>query len=397
MVATKRRSPGFRTLGELRQAARRAVSPDVWGYIEGGAGAERTCRENESAFGRWNFRPRLLSGISSVDLRTRLLGEQVGAPFFIAPMAYQREVSRQGERATAAAAATLRILGVYSTLSSDSLEAIARAAADGPRWFQLYLQSDLGLSLELVRRAERARYSAIVLTVDAPVLGSRDRQARSGFAMGRFPPLGNGPRVRTPPRGPEWRGGPYTLDRPPEASWRTLETIRRATALPVVVKGVLTPEMARLAVEHGARGIVVSNHGGRQLDLAPATLDVLPAIARAVGRRAEVYLDGGVRRGSDIAAALALGARGVGIGRPVLWALAAGGRVGVERYLRLLGTELANTMLLLGRRSIRELDASAIAPSVVRGPREGIAARAARSPRAGRTRPHRSRARSGRR
>ncbi len=387
MTTTERRSSGFRTLSELRQVAQRSVSPDVWGYIEGGAGAERTCRENESAFGRWTLRPRVLSGITSVDLRTRLLGEPVNAPFFVAPMAYQQEISRQGERATAAASAALRILGVYSTLSSDSLEAIARAGEAGPRWFQLYLQSDLDLSLELLRRAERAGYSAVVVTVDAPVLGSRDRQARSGFAVGRFPPMGNGPRVRTPPRGPEWQGGPYTLDRPAEATWRTLDTIRRATRLPLVVKGVLTPEMARLAVEHGARGVVVSNHGGRQLDLAPATLDVLPEIARAVGRRAEVYLDGGVRRGSDIAAALALGARGVGIGRPVLWALAAGGRAGVERYLRLMGTELANTMLLLGRGSIGELDASAIAPSASGNPRARTLARAIESSRTGRMRP----------
>jgi 4-hydroxymandelate oxidase len=363
MATRGRRSAGFRTLGDLEESARNRVPPDVWGYIEGGAGGERTRRGNESAFARWCLRPRVLAGVRSVDLSTSVLGQSVAAPFFVAPMAYQREISPEGELATAAAAASLGVLGVYSTLSSDSIEAIASVAPVGPRWFQLYLQPELSRSLKLVQRAERAGCSAIVLTVDTPVLGSRDRQARSGFALGRPLPVGNGRAVRSPPRGPTWDGQRYALDPAAGETWKTLDAVRGATKLPLVVKGVLTPEAAVQAAAHGARAVIVSNHGGRQLDLAAASLDALPAIVRAVGRRVEVYLDGGVRRGSDVTVALALGARAVGVGRPVLWALAAGGRLGVERYLRLLGTELANTLLLLGRASVGEIDRTVVGPS----------------------------------
>ncbi len=363
MTARSSRRSSFRTLGELEAAAERALAPDIWGYVAGGAGAERTARANVEAFQRWWIRSDPRSEVRSVDLRTTLLGEPVSAPFFVAPTAYQRSVHPAGERATAAAAAALGLLGVYSTLSSDSLESIARAAGAGPRWFQLYLQRETALSLGLVRRAERAGYSAIVVTIDAPVLGSRDRQLESGFALRRSPPIGNGPRVRTPPRGPDWDGGPYRPEDVASSTWATIATIRRATRLPLVVKGVLTAEGARHAVRAGARGLVVSNHGGRQLDLAPPSLSALPAIVRAVGSRAEVYLDGGVRRGSDALVALALGARAVGIGRPVLWALACGGRAGVRRYLGMFGTELANSMLLAGRASISEVDRRLVEPA----------------------------------
>lgn len=354
-----RRGPGqgsFSTLGDLEVAAQQALDAAVWGYVQGGAGAERTTRKNVEAFERWSLRPDILGGVTSVDLRTSLLGQEVSAPFYIAPTAYQREVHPGGERATARAASALGILGVYSTLSSDSLEAIAAASGTGPRWFQLYLQPELAASLRLVRRAERAGYSAIVLTADTPVLGSRDRQGRSGFAVGQTVPIGNGPDVLTPPRGPVWDGKPYSLGRAADVTWATLRAIRRATRLPVVVKGVLRPESAVIAVEEGAQGVMVSNHGGRQLDLAPAALDALPGVVAAVRGKAEVYMDGGVRRGPDIVVALALGARAVGLGRPILWALAAEGRVGVQRYLRLLGTELGNSLLLLGRRSVTEID-----------------------------------------
>jgi len=362
-VTGRSRTVGFRALGDLEGAARRAVPEQIWGYIQGGAGAERTLRANELAFERWVLRTRDLRDVRSVDLGTSILAQAVRAPFFVAPSAYHGEVHRGGERATAAAAAALGVLGVYSTLSSYSLEAIATAAADGPRWFQLYLQPELEASLELVGRAERAGYSAIVVTVDAPVLGARDRQGRTGFALSTTPTLGNGPAVRSPARGPDWDGTSYRLARPPGVTWEALDAVRRSTRLPLVVKGVLTPELARRAVDHGARGIVVSNHGGRQLDLAPAALDALPDVVEAVGGDAEVYLDGGVRRGSDIVVALALGARAVGLGRPVLWALAAGGRGGVERYLQLLGSELANSMVLLGLSDVDEIDRSVVGPA----------------------------------
>ena len=363
MPPKKTRGTSFPALGDLEELARRSVDEEIWGYIQGGAGAERTRRTNEAAFGRWVLLPEVLRGVASVDLRTTMLGQEVSAPFYVAPTAYQREVHPGGERAMAAAASGLGVLGIYSTLSSDSLEAIAGESGRGPRWFQLYLQPELAASQDLVRRAQRAGYSAIVVTVDAPVLGSRDRQRRTGFGLERAVPIGNGPRVRSPPRGPLWDGKAYTLESAAEVTWNALGAVRRATSLPVVVKGVLRPEEARRAVDLGARAVIVSNHGGRQLDLAPAALDALPGIAAAVGDRAEVYLDGGVRRGSDVLVALALGARAVGLGRPTLWALAVGGRAGVDRYLRLLGTELANSLLLLGRSSVREVGRASVAPA----------------------------------
>jgi 4-hydroxymandelate oxidase len=366
-MPTRRRSEdSFRTLGDLEEAARRAADETVWGYIQGGAGAERTLRANEEAFSRWTIVPDPLRDVRSVDLRTTLLGTEVAAPFFVAPTAYLREVHAGGERATAAAASRLRVLSVVSTLSSDSVEEIAAAAGAGPRWFQLYLQPDPGTSVKLVRRAERAGFTALVVTVDAPVLGSRDRQGRSGFALETTPPVGAGSEVRTPPRGPTWDGGRYVVEGAAELSWPAIERVAQATSLPLVVKGLLSAEAAHRALEVGAKAIVVSNHGGRQLDLAPAALDALPEIVAEVGTRAEVYVDGGVRRGSDVLVALALGARAVGIGRPILWALAAGGRAGVDRYLRLLGTELANSLVLAGRRNVKEVDGSLLRPGPAR-------------------------------
>jgi 4-hydroxymandelate oxidase len=357
------RGTSFHALGDLEELARRSVDERVWGYIQGGAGTERTQRTNEAAFGRWVLLPEVLRGVASVDLRTSLLGQEVSAPFFLAPTAYHREVHPGGERAMAAAAAGLGVLGIYSTLSSDSLEAIAGASGRGPRWFQLYLQPELAASRDLVRRAERAGYSAVVVTVDTPVLGSRDRQRRTGFGLERAVPIGNGPTVLSPPRGPLWDGNAYTLEGAAKVTWKALDAVRRATSLPIVVKGVLRPEAARRAVDLGAKAVIVSNHGGRQLDLVPAALDALPGIVDAVGGKAEVYLDGGVRRGSDVLVALALGARAVGLGRPVLWALAVGGRAGVDRYLRLFGTELANSLLLLGRSSVRDVDRASVHPA----------------------------------
>ena len=364
MVRRSPRSPPYRTLGELEGLARRVLSPAVRGYVDGGAGAERTREANVDAFSAWSLRPRALRGLREVSLATTFLGTEVRAPFFVAPTAYQRELHPDGERGTARAAGRLRVLGVYSTLSSDSLEAIGAAAGAGPRWFQLYPQPEWRASLALVRRAERAGYTALVLTIDTPVLGSRDRQIESGFALRRQPRVGNGSGVVTPARGPEWNGGTYALgSEAAELSWTVVERLAGSTSLPLVVKGVLSAEEAGRAVDAGAQAVIVSNHGGRQLDRAPASLHALPAVARAVGRRAEVYLDGGVRRGSDVLVALALGARGVGVGRPVLWALAVGGAAGVDRYLRLLGTEVANSMLLLGCASPKEVRRSAVGPS----------------------------------
>ncbi len=346
----------FRTLGELEEAASRRSLDALWAYIQGGASEERTLRANRDAFRSWGLKPRVLADVSSVDLHTEILGARVGVPFWVAPMAYQGQVHPEGEVAMARAAGRAHVLGAYSTLSSRSLEEIAAASGEAPRWFQLYLQPDFEVSRSLIERAERARFSAIVLTVDTPVLAVRDRQSEGGFAIDGSIPIGNGRDVVPPTRGPVRQGELYRLRSDAGATWEVVDQIRSVTRLPVVLKGVLDERDAREAARRGVRGIVVSNHGGRQLDGAVASLEALPAIVAAVGSSLEVYLDGGVRRASDILIALALGARAVGIGRPLLWALAADGEAGVERYFSLLATELATSMALSGRRNVAEVD-----------------------------------------
>jgi len=348
------------TLSDLEAVASKKVLDHVWAYVQGGAGEERTLRANRSAFHRWTLRPRALVDVSAVDLHTSILGAEVRAPIFISPMAYHAQVHPEGEPGVARAASEAGILATYSTLSSFSIEEIARASGSGARWFQLYLQPDFEVSRRLVERAERAGYSALMLTVDTPVLGVRDRQARGGFAIDSTVPIGNGSDVVPPSRSPLEQGRFYRLRSEAGSTWDVLEELQSITRLPWVVKGVLTPEDALEAARHGAKAIVVSNHGGRQLDGAPATLSVLPEVVEAVGSQVEVYLDGGVRRGSDILVALALGAKAVGIGRPVLWALAVGGGDEVNRYLGLLKTELATAMALVGRPTLAGVNSSLV-------------------------------------
>jgi 4-hydroxymandelate oxidase len=354
---------GFRTLGELEETAGRRCSPAVWGYIQGGAGEERTVQRNRDAFGRWALRPRVLAGLSEIDLSTRMLRDAVSVPFYLAPTAYQGMVHPDGERGTARAASAARVLSMVSTLTSDSLEQIAAASPGGPRWFQLYLQPEFSVTQRLIERAERAGYTALVVTADAPLLAVRDRQRRSGFALDDAIPLGNGPDVRPPARELASKGGgKFAVREEATVGWEILDQLRRVTKLPLVVKGILSAEDARLAVSHGAQAVIVSNHGGRQLDGAAAPLDVLPEVVAAVGTSAEVYLDGGIRRANDVLTALALGARAVGLGRPVLWALAVDGSTGVARLLDLLTIELASVMLFTGRGSISQVDRSLVQP-----------------------------------
>jgi 4-hydroxymandelate oxidase len=347
---------GFPTLADLERVAAERVPDRVWAYIQTGAGEERSLEANRAAFRRWSLRPRVLSDVTSVDLRSRILGREVDAPLFVAPMAYQREVHPEGEEGVARAAEDARVLSIFSTLSSASLEEIARAAPSGPRWFQLYLQPEFARSRELVERAERSGYSALVLTVDVPVLGVRDRQEAGGFAIDASVPTGNGPGVVPPARAPSFRGPTYELPANAAANWGILDDLRSISRLPVILKGILSLEDARRAARHSMEGIVVSNHGGRQLDGAAASLDALPAIAEEVGSTLEVYVDGGVRRASDVLIALALGAKAVGLGRPILWALAVGGGEGVREYLSSLSRDLATAMALTGRRQIAEID-----------------------------------------
>ncbi len=361
-------APGFDTLSDLEAAALLQLTPPLAAYVQGGAGEERTLRANRAALLRYTLRPRLFADVTKLDASATLLGRRCAAPFFLAPTAYQGEIHPDGELATARAAASAGILAAFSTMSTRSLEEIARAGGAGPRWFQLYLQPEFEGSLRLVERAERAGYDALVLTADVPVFPYRDRQMHSGFAIDPDRVLGNGPGV-TPPSRALLRPDPsFARRHDARAGWEVVDQLRASTRLPVVVKGVLTAEDARRAVDHGARAVIVSNHGGRQLDGAPASLDALPEVAAAIGDRAEVYVDGGFRRGADLLIALALGARAVGLGRPALWALAAGGEAGVARWIELLRTDLASALALSGRRTLAEIGRDLVRPADGPGP-----------------------------
>jgi isopentenyl diphosphate isomerase/L-lactate dehydrogenase-like FMN-dependent dehydrogenase len=333
-------------LADLEPLARAVMDPAAFDYVAGGAEDEITLAENEAAWKRRRLRPRVLVDVSAVDPSTTLIGVPSALPLAIAPMAAHGLAHPDGEIATARGAASAGVPFILSTTASRSIEAVAAAAPGAARWFQLYANEDVAISHSLVDRAVAAGYGAIVLTVDLPVLGYRERDRRSGF---RLPPLGNfagapgtDTDVATDLAG-DLAGRTTT-----SLTWDDLATIRSWSSLPLVLKGIMTAEDALLAVQHGVDAIVVSNHGARQLDRLPAGVDVLAEIVGAVGGRAEVWVDGGVRRGLDIAIALALGARGVLLGRPVLWALAAGGQAGVERALAILRHEFEITLALLG-------------------------------------------------
>ena len=344
------------SLADFEPLARAAMDPAAWDYVAGGAWDEVTLADNEAAWRRRRFRPRVLVDVSRVDPSTTLLGRPSAIPVAIAPMAVHGLAHPDGEVETARGAAAAGVPFILSTTSSRSIEEVATGAPGGTRWFQLYVQDDPAVTRSLVERAEDTGYGAIVLTVDLPVLGYRDRDRRSRFVM---PPLGNfseapashGRAGRADRAGRPDLGAPQ---RPQDRAlgdgltWSDLATIRGWSSLPLVLKGIMTAEDARLAVDQGVDGLIVSNHGARQLDRVPASLDVLAEVVAAVDDRAEVWVDGGVRRGLDIALARALGAQGVLVGRPVFWALAAGGAAGVERVIAILREEFELALALLG-------------------------------------------------
>ena len=326
------------SLHDFEPLARLAMDRASYDYIAGGSWDEVSLAESEAAWRRRTLRPRVLVDVATVDTATTLLGEPATMPVAIAPMALHGLAHRDGEVVMARAAAAAGVPFILSTMSTRSLEEVAAAIPDATRWFQLYVQADPRRAPRLVERAAAAGYKALVLTVDVPVLGYRERDRRNAFEL---PELGN---FRDVPPDPETGGDAFSRS----LTWADLATIRAWAPLPLVLKGILTAEDARLAIEHGADAIVVSSHGARQLDRVPATVDVLEEIADAVRGRTEVWVDGGVRRGLDVAIALALGARGVLLGRPALWALAAGGQAGVERALAILREEFEIALALLG-------------------------------------------------
>ena len=340
------RLAGIVTLADFEPLARLVMEPAAYDYVAGGGWDELTLADNVAAWRRQRLRPRVLVDVSVVETRTTMLGVPVALPLAIAPMATQSLAHPDAESGMARAAASAGIPMILSTTSSQSIETVAAAAPDAIRWFQLYVQSDIGVSRSLVERATASGFGAIVLTVDLPVLGYRVRDRRSRFDL---PPLGNFAE-EAPTHGSH--GGdwlvPLTEHLKTTLTWDDVARIRSWSSLPLVLKGILTVEDAQLAVEHGADAVVVSNHGARQLDRVAASVDVLAEIVDAIAGRTEVWVDGGVRSGLDIVVALALGARGVLLGRPAYWALAVGGTLGVERALAILHEELTRALALMG-------------------------------------------------
>ncbi|HEU5199456.1 MAG TPA: alpha-hydroxy acid oxidase [Ktedonobacterales bacterium] len=327
--------------------AQARIEPGAWAFYSSGADDEVTLRANRAAFERVQLLPRMLRGVRKADLGTTVLGTPVSMPVLVAPTALQGLACPEGECATAQAAGNLGTLMVASTETTRSLEEIA-AATTGPLWFQLYLYRGRRLAEPLVRRAEAAGFRAIVLTVDLPRLGHRERSPYPGWSL---PPATRG----------NFPTDMRAEDEEDEAlSWEDIAWLRSLTDLPILLKGILRPDDAALAVEHGAAGIIVSNHGGRQLDGVPASIEALPAIVEAVEGRVEVYMDGGVRRGTDVLKALALGARAVLVGRPILWGLGVDGAAGAQHVLELLRDELELAMVLAGVPDIASIDRSLI-------------------------------------
>lgn len=351
-------------LNAYERLAQAQSDPLTWDYYGGGSEDEVTLRANCSAFQQIRLRPRVLVDVSACDLRTTVLGTPVSMPILIAPMGCQALAHPEGERATARAAGAARTLMVASTMSNVSLIETAQVAT-GPLWFQLYVYRDRRVSERLVRQAEQAGYRALVITVDTPRMGRRERDISNGFGLPahlRFANIEDAESTDITPQQPGRSAlAAHTQAAfDPALSWGSIAWLRSITALPILIKGILTAEDAALAVAHGVDGIIVSNHGGRQLDGALATIEALPEVVAAVAGACEVYLDGGIRRGTDALKALALGARAVLVGRPVLWGLTVGGAAGVEHVLALLATELETAMALAGRPTIATIDRSLV-------------------------------------
>ena len=334
-------------VAELRERARAAVDPVAFDYFASGADDEVTLADNEAAWQRIRLLPKMLRDVSAVDPRTTVLGHEIAAPVLVAPTAYQRLANDEGEAATARGTAEAGTVMVVSTLATVTLEDVAAAAPGAPRWFQLYIRRDRSFTEHLVERAKAAGYNALVLTVDLPVFGRRWRDERNNFTLPDGLVMAN---FEEPAPTVDGSGlaayAAAEFDR--SLTFDDITWLRDISGLPVVVKGILRADDAVSCVHAGAAGILVSNHGARQLDTAIATADALPPIVEAVGDDAELYVDGGIRRGTDILKAIALGARAVLVGRPIVWGLATGGADGVRDVLRELVDEFVRALTLSG-------------------------------------------------
>jgi 4-hydroxymandelate oxidase len=351
-------------LHEYETAARAILPPMVRDYIAGGACDEATLRANRAAFDQWRLLPRMLRGLRDVTTATTVLGEPISLPVLIAPSGLHRLAHEDGELATARGTRDAGTIYTMSTAATVPMEEVAREA--GCWWFQLYVFSDRGVTRELVERAAAAGASALAVTVDVPVLGRREADERNRFATPPGIVMANllRPEHQQMPMGPGGSGLATYVNSlwDPALTWDDLDWLASLSPLPVVPKGILHPGDAVRAFEHGAAAVIVSNHGGRQLDSAVASLDALPAVVDAVAGRGEVRLDGGIRRGTDILKALGLGARAVLIGRPAYWGLAVGGDAGVRHLLELLRGELARFLMLCGLASPEEATRELVVP-----------------------------------
>ena len=351
-------------VADYARSARGKLAKDCCDYYEGGALDEITLRENTAGWERLKLYYRVLASVGPRELATTVLGQPISMPIVVAPTAFHKLGCEEGEVATAKAAKAAATLFVLSSLSNTPMELVFAQAAS-PRWFQLYVYQDRSITHDLVQRAEAAGAEAIVLTVDAPGLGTRERDARNrftlpdGLSVANLAPLGKGSM-------PDVQGSGLAAyvraNFKQDLGFDDLEWLCSSTRLPVVVKGVCRGDDARRCSEHGAKAVVVSNHGGRQLDTAPPTCEVLPHVVEAAGDLCEIYVDGGIRRGSDVLKAIALGARAVLVGRPVLWGLTVGGQEGVTNVLEILRRELDEAMLLCGCTKLSDIGSWLLKP-----------------------------------
>jgi L-lactate dehydrogenase (cytochrome) len=370
-------------IDDLRKRARRRLPRAVFGYIDGGAEDESTLRANRLGFQHYTFRPRMLVDATTRDLTTTVLGERLSAPLILAPTGLCGMAAPKGEILAARAAAQAGLVFTLSSMSGVPIEAVA-CEAPGPKWFQLYVWKDRELTRSLIERARAAGYKALVVTVDVQTLGQRERDLRNGAtvppkitlknvldAVGKIPYFLNMPNYAFAnvegTRGGRGENpvaiGQFVLQQfDPSVTWKDLDWFKSVWGGPVAIKGLMSAEDAKIAVEHGIEGIVVSNHGGRQLDGLPSAVEVLPEIAEAVGDRADVILDGGIRRGTDVIKALALGAKAVMFGRPYLYGLGAGGQAGCELAIEILRKELDRNLALIGCPRAADLDRTYLRP-----------------------------------
>lgn len=352
----RRKAPEPVSLQDFEEAARKKLTSSTYDFLAGGAADEITIRWNREAYDRIPLRPRALVDVSRIDTRVTLLGLDLAHPILLAPVAYQKLVHREGELAAARGAAASESLFVVSSSATAAVEDIARASS-APLWFQLYVQPDPGLNRELLQRAQAAGCRAVCVTVDTPVIGPRNRDQRSGF---RLPPSLSVP--MNPQVLQARRAAPTAASsRRVSVTWKDVEEFRSMSAMPVFLKGILHPEDADQAARSGVAGLIVSNHGGRNLDTAPATIDALSGIADRVAGRIPILVDGGIRRGTDVVKAIASGASAVLIGRPYVYGLALEGADGVARVVRILRSELEMAMALVGRPRLAALDRSLLA------------------------------------